>query len=116
MKTKKTTSLPGSQCDICRATCDKVIIDAPTTHGPWAHMCERCAKKVAREPMTKFVLTDEVKQPVDRQAIRDHAYSLSKDELSDSIVPTACPNGCEVEPDGKCCHGYPSPLLVLGLI
>lgn len=25
-------------------------------------------------------------------------------------------DGCEVEPDGKCCHGKPSWFLVLGLI
>lgn len=29
---------------------------------------------------------------------------------------TACPHGCEVEPDGHCPHGYSSPLLILGLI
>lgn len=25
-------------------------------------------------------------------------------------------DGCEVEPDGKCPHGYSSPLLLLGII
>tara|TARA_Y100000310_G_scaffold292109_1_gene320593 strand:+ start:50 stop:241 length:192 start_codon:yes stop_codon:yes gene_type:complete len=35
-------------------------------------------------------------------------------ELSDSVIVTA--DGCNVEPDGKCYHGYSSPLLLLGLI
>lgn len=36
------------------------------------------------------------------------------EELSDSVVPAA--DGCEVEPDGVCEHGYESYLLVLGII
>jgi len=32
----------------------------------------------------------------------------------DSVVEAL--DGCEVEPDGMCPHGYPSWLLVLGLI
>lgn len=38
------------------------------------------------------------------------------DELMDSVVPTACPEGCEVEPDGVCPHGYRSPILLMGMI
>lgn len=34
----------------------------------------------------------------------------------DSIVPACCSAGCETEPDGYCCHGFPSILLKLGLI
>jgi len=37
-------------------------------------------------------------------------------DAMDSIIPTACPEGCEVEPDGTCPHGYRSYLLVCGLI
>jgi len=32
----------------------------------------------------------------------------------DSICPT--PDGCRVEPDGTCQHGYPSWLLLIGII
>jgi hypothetical protein len=35
---------------------------------------------------------------------------------SDSVVPALCTEGCEVEPDGYCCHGCPSPLISLGII
>ncbi len=34
----------------------------------------------------------------------------------ESIVPACCDEGCEVEPDGFCEHGYPSILLKLGVI
>ena len=43
---------------------------------------------------------------------------LMRDILFDFVigVETACPEGCEVEPDGKCPHGYRSVARVLGLI
>jgi|Tabmets5t2r1_1033131.scaffolds.fasta_scaffold182096_2 hypothetical protein len=31
-------------------------------------------------------------------------------------TPTRCPYECEVEPDGVCPHGYPSLLVLAGLI
>lgn len=34
--------------------------------------------------------------------------------MDNGICPT--PDGCKVEPDGKCCHGYDSWLLILGFI
>jgi len=49
-----------------------------------------------------------------------HALKLMEEDpdilLFDSVVETACPEGCVVEPDGECPHGYRSPLLVLGVI
>jgi hypothetical protein len=58
-------------------------------------------------------------QTVDLRAEeRAHANSLDEDELEDMLfdgdVTTA--DGCSVEPDGRCPHGYRSPMLVLGLI
>ena len=35
---------------------------------------------------------------------------------NDSVVPACCEDGCYVEPDGRCCHGYPSILIALGVI
>jgi hypothetical protein len=32
------------------------------------------------------------------------------------VVPACCQHGCQVEPDGKCEHGCPSPLVALGYI
>ena len=49
---------------------------------------------------------------------REHAASLSIGDLEsmmfDGDVETA--DGCGVEPDGTCSHGYRSPLLILGYI
>jgi len=33
--------------------------------------------------------------------------------LDGENCPTACPEGCEVEPDGYCPHGYPAHFLVV---
>lgn len=54
------------------------------------------------------------------QLATDYGYNNTDDfiqtECSDSVVPACCRNGCEVEPDGKCEHGCPSPLLALSYI
>ena len=36
--------------------------------------------------------------------------------FEDENAPALCDHGCEVEPDGKCCHGCPSILRAAGLI
>jgi hypothetical protein len=55
-----------------------------------------------------------------RQLAADHGYDsveeFLENECSDSVVPACCTEGCEVEPDGRCEHGCPSPLLAMGLI
>lgn len=35
---------------------------------------------------------------------------------SESMMPALCEAGCQVEPDGKCPHGHPSPLRLLGFV
>jgi len=40
----------------------------------------------------------------------------AQDTLQDSVMPALCDEGCEVEPDGKCPHGCPSPLIAMGII
>lgn len=58
------------------------------------------------------------KTPLRDSIERQHAESLTEDEIAsmicDSVVEAA--DGCEVEPDGMCQHGYRSPLVVLGLM
>ena len=47
-----------------------------------------------------------------------HAHNFTDEEVVEmmfgGVVTTV--DGCCVEPDGKCPHGYLSPLLILGLI
>lgn len=49
------------------------------------------------------------------EEILQHAEEyLEYGDLLDSVLETV--DGCSVEPDGHCSHGYASPLIVLGLI
>lgn len=54
-------------------------------------------------------------EPIDEQ---EYAYSLPltalEDAMNDGTIEAA--DGCIVEPDGKCQHGYSSPLVILGVI
>ena len=55
-----------------------------------------------------------------KQAAEDEGYESVMEYLeegcSDSVVTALCIHGCSVEPDGRCEHGCPSPLLAAGLI
>ena len=50
----------------------------------------------------------------------DYGYDSREEflnsECNDSVMPACCTEGCEVEPDGNCEHGCPSPLVALGYI
>lgn len=54
------------------------------------------------------------------QLAEEYGYDSKEEfldnECNDSVMPACCSEGCEVEPDGRCEHGCPSPLLALGLI
>jgi hypothetical protein len=43
-------------------------------------------------------------------------FEMLEEYAFESIVPSVCPHGCEVEPDGKCSHGFKSFMLVMGVI
>jgi len=55
-----------------------------------------------------------------REWAEDNGYESVEDalegECSDSVVTALCIHDCQVEPDGRCEHGCPSPLLAAGLI
>jgi hypothetical protein len=46
----------------------------------------------------------------------DDVTEFITEACDDSVVPACCTEGCEVEPDGRCSHGCPSPLVALGII
>lgn len=48
----------------------------------------------------------------------EHAESFDPEDLAEILYEgvAEAADGCTVEPDGKCSHGYRSPLLVLGYI
>jgi len=39
-----------------------------------------------------------------------------EEHMLDDAAPACCSEGCEVEPDGRCPHGFPSILLAAGFI
>jgi hypothetical protein len=118
MKTRKTENLPGTKCDICGAEKLTTIIDAPTKTGPWAHMCITCFKHNGREPATKFIYRKRSDREYSLEEEREHADKLTEDEIGAILFDGDCEtiDGCVVEPDGMCPHGYKSPLLILGVI
>jgi hypothetical protein len=55
--------------------------------------------------------------PDQKRAEMGWAATMEIDDLYEALDGTAeAFDGCIVEPDGRCEHGYRSPLLVLGLI
>lgn len=52
------------------------------------------------------------------KAARAMMYVLEDypDDAEDMMGETDCPDGCYVEPDGECSHGYESAALTLGII
>lgn len=50
-----------------------------------------------------------------KQALEEAGQTL-EDVAMDSVCPACCSDGCEVEPDGTCEHGFPSVLLAMGII
>lgn len=127
IKTIFRDSLPN--CCICGATELSVVYDMPYRGTTWANCCEKC-RRLADDPNhpagirlvkgkhPKAGLHHGNDSRARQQIEKDHAEALNVAELEemayDSIVETA--DGCQVEPDGSCPHGYRSPLLVLGLI
>lgn len=136
IKTIYKETLP--KCNICNKEAN-VIFDMPFYGSSWAHVCEKCRLQAtnpnhpARIKMVKgkHPNADEEKPkptPMSFGAVLEnkrkrekelkHAKNLTQEELEemmlDSVIEAA--DGCSVEPDGHCPHGYRSPLLVLGLI
>jgi hypothetical protein len=106
------------KCDFCDLPAK---VDGKTNQGPWANMCAKhntlygCGK-LGTGYGQEFKPTSE-KPPV----VVRHAEDLDMDDLEDMVfgdsnASTSCPEGCEVEPDGTCPHGYSSHLLELGII
>lgn len=55
-----------------------------------------------------------------REVMEDYGFESIQDMteafMFESIVPACCSHGCEVEPDGKCEHGYNSILIEIGIV
>lgn len=47
---------------------------------------------------------------------QDEIETIMRETLFDLVTGVDTADGCYVEPDGVCPHGYKSPLLLLGMI
>jgi hypothetical protein len=50
------------------------------------------------------------------KALSNEGVDSLMDVAFSSVVPACCSEGCQVEPDGECEHGFESVLLKEGLI
>lgn len=50
------------------------------------------------------------------RAVTEDGASMFDIDADDLMGDTDCPDGCNVEPDGTCPHGYESAALTLGVI
>jgi len=115
-------------CNFCQKPAH---YDAPMRgRSTWAYFCDDCyAERGSHNTGTKFVLMtdDEVAhskcgdEVYDAKLEDQFMASVDIEELmEESLFGDSCgvevADGCMVEPDGKCCHGYSSPLLLAGLI
>jgi hypothetical protein len=114
-------------CDVCKASNEKVIYDMPYQGTQWANLCEDC-RKDATDPdhasgfkIIKGV-NPKVKATTDKAEMRQEMVKYAKGLDDDSIASMICDSvvdaadGCSVEPDGICQHGYESPLITLGIM
>jgi hypothetical protein len=62
----------------------------------------------------KFVKSEETEEK--RKKSEAEFIALLEICLDEGWSPTKCPEGCPVEPDGICPHGYKSVALELGFI
>lgn len=104
--------------------CDELAhCDAPMKgRGSWAYMCLHHFTEMGQQEScgTVFVLDerteDDTKYDVTKEL--NHANNLTENQLGAMVIGAGCEaaDGCSVEPDGKCQHGYSSPLKVLGIM
>jgi len=115
-------------CDLCGAHTDPMYDSPIKRRSSWAHMCQNCYVIYGTPLASKITAAQDVKIPKSTDAEKrqrelklieeyeDNIEALQEIMLGDENAPTACPHGCEVEPDGRCPHGYRSILLLLGVI
>lgn len=138
METRYCEVMPD--CDICSATDLEVAYDMPYSGRHWANVCEECRTKaddpdhragfkiikgshpnadLSHAKLSQAMTPQHMLERQQRRA-KEKAYidNLTMDEVEamilDSVVETA--DGCQVEPDGRCPHGYSSPLLLLHMM
>ena len=120
-----------SKFETCNFCSSPAHYDAPVRgHGTWAFFCEDCyASRGSHSMGTRFELMNDVEAahassgPEAYDASLEASYmdqldieDVMRESLFGDSCGVECADGCMTEPDGKCPHGYSSPLLLAGLI
>lgn len=114
-------------CDLCHKPHDE-IYDSPIVGagGSWGYICGTC---VALKGTIQAVLVQNLgcqiillneKQPMvlDVEAEERWANEIDIEDLTQMVMGSKncyAMDGCLVESDGKCVHGFRSPLVILGI-
>lgn len=115
-------------CNFCSK---EARYDAPMVgRSTWAYMCPDCwSERGSHTCYTKFELKSA--NAMIRDDLGTQVYDpeleatfmadldleeVMREELFGDSAGVTVADGCIVEPDGKCCHGYSSPLLLGGFM
>jgi hypothetical protein len=125
-RTVKMSKLPS--CNFCS---EEARYDAPVLgHSSWAYFCPDCwASRGSHTQYTELRAETEDERARDQRGSDEFDPELEASfmenvdleaVMSESLFGASCgvevADGCVVEPDGKCCHGYSSPLILAGLM
>lgn len=102
-------------CQFCEAKPAKydVVIKHGVSQfctGAWAYMCEDC-KQVYSSPTANGSELKHISEKPEREKKQFTSEEIEEMLETDTFFAV---DGCEVEMDGTCPHGFPSP--VLGMI
>ena len=129
-------------CDFCAKDNGAVpaIVDGPTVFGSHAYMCNHhrkryalnghppagthplenpiALKKATPPPPAPGTVGAVIAQKERDRRIAEYVATADMDELQAmmfDMVPCEAVDGCIVEPDSQCEHGYPSKLRAIGI-
>lgn len=118
------------ECQLCNKTHEE-IYDTPisASGGRWAYACRPCldeagdAQIQATTALGSRTVTTKPKEtpPPEQRAKEELEYvqTFSDEQFSNMLLgfeDCYAADGCRVDPDGECQHGYKSPLLLKELI
>ena len=116
--TKKVYVSRLPECDFCKKPAS---FDGKIKSGQWGYMCSQCWQKHGCGKLgvgfgQELKLESEKEKPESVKLANYYYTEELQDMMCDGESATECPEGCVVELDGVCPHGYQSVFIKLGLI
>lgn len=109
------------ECNLCKASIKDDFIDGRVRGMSWAIMCPGCHTKYGVGLGTgkgqRYQLQEDGKwlNVLGEPSKSTHTVEEVAEASFDGIGLMDCPEGCQVEPDGRCQHGYPSLAVQYGI-